>query len=174
MGDRGPAPGGGRATGSWISSHRQTPTVFATHPSPRAPHHGGFARGLRRPPRAPSHRSRVESALLFLAERELPRRLGVGGWIGRRVSKALLDFLLEFRGVGDAFIGHHLASIVERHRPGRGPAAAAREDRLSASGGDREDEHEPHSAEDARRAPRDRRRPAPHSKRSGCSLTMRA
>ena len=34
----------------------------------------------------------------------LPRRLGVGGRIGHRISKALLDFLLKFRDVGDAFI----------------------------------------------------------------------
>src|SRR5271170_5543000 len=73
----------------------------------------------------------------------LPRRLGVGGRIGHRISKALLHFLLKFRGVGNALVDDRLPAIAKSHRPARRPAAAPRNGRLSASCRERQNEREP-------------------------------
>jgi hypothetical protein len=111
-----------------------------------------------------------------MLRRLLPRRLGIGGRIGRRVSKALLHFLLKSRDVGDGFIGRRLPAIVQRHRPTR----AARPPPLASAGSAPAAANPKTNMSPARRrtwfgAPVGvTERCAPHSKRSGCSLTMRA
>jgi hypothetical protein len=82
--------------------------------------------------------------------RKLPSRLGVGGRIGDGVGDTFLHFLFEFRHVRNAFVVDRFPAITLRHQRNRRAASAPRQDRMKASGDDREGEYAKKGADGVR------------------------